>query len=387
MEKSSHKNIRNNMKFVLFLSITIISREIVRIFMQKNNAPEILTTFLMFGGELFFGLSYFVLKVKNLVMEKEPKFMGIPLIFGVVDKKESATKIILYIIFASILDFASFVVINYILPNKISQELENSFLEIKLKPMQIIFSSVICYFIFKRAIYLHQKLSLGLIILSLIGIILSEIFFSKINEISKIEILKIFLILTISFIIISFADCLEKYLMDLNFCSQFKLLFIEGISGFVLTSIFYIIIYATKINEEENNQNGNIFLLIFLSILYFLLSGFLNAYRLTVIMKLSPMNRTTSDSFVDPFIMTYSIIASHIKYDISYMIISIFATFIIIFGCLVYNEIIVLRFWGLDINTYEKIAERSNSDKIQDYEFQKTFSTSSNNSAGSDNND
>ena len=390
MEHSPHNKIRNNIKYVFFLSITIILREIDSIFINKNCPPKLLTTFLMFGGEAFFGIAYFVCKIKTLIEEKEPKFMGIPLIFGVVNKKDSAIKIIIYIIIASGLDFTSFVLINYILPRHTSENFSDSFLEIRLKPMQIIFSSIICYFLFKRAVYLHQMLSLLLIILSLVGIIFAENFLTEKND--KTEIFKIIFIIIISFLIISIADCLEKYLMDLNFCSQFKLLFIEGIPGIIFTSFFYIFIRNSDVSGE--NCNGNKLVLIVLSILYFLLSGLLNAYRLTVIMKLSPMNRTTSDSFVDPFIIIYSIIFANNSsknnntyYKLSYRIANFSATLIIIFCCLIYNEIVILKCCKLDENTYSEIADRSNADNSVEFEYQKTFSSNSVNSVDTESND
>ena len=104
-----------------------------------------------------------------------------------------------------------------------------------MKPIQIIFSSIICYFYFKTAIYLHHILSLVLTILSLVGVFFADIFFA---EQYNIGILKIFAIILSSYLIKSIADCLEKYLMDINFCSQFKLLFIEGASGIIFTIIF-----------------------------------------------------------------------------------------------------------------------------------------------------
>ena len=85
-------------------------------------------------------------------------------------------------------------------------------------------------------------------------------------------------------------------------------------------------------------------------------------------MKLSPMNRTTSDSFVAPFLIIYSIIFNFCvdkgpeKY---WIVINIIFASIIIFCCLVYNEIIVLKCYGLDKNTYAEITERSNYELIK----------------------
>ena len=281
-------------------------------------------------------------------------------------------------------------ILNYLIPviYKDCKELRISFFEIRLKPMQIIFSSIFCYFFFKKAIYLHQKLSLILIFSCIVLINLTEFFFNTIkgeNYKEILTILKIFGIMLIGFIIISLADCLEKYLMDIDFCSRFKLLFVEGISGIFLSSIYYIFFEKKNFNSIKQ---GNIYIIIIILIIfYILLSGLLNTYRLTIITKLSPMNTITSDSFVDPFIIIYSIVKNYViekKYSfdfditgICYLIINIFVTFIIIMLCLIYNEIFVLRCCGLDKNTYAEISYRSCSDDLDDDKYQKTINTSS----------
>ena len=144
--------IRNSLKYILFLGITLllreISSEVMKIFYHK--LPELLTTYLMFSGELCFGLGYYLYKYlsnnKTSSPEKKPKFIGISLISREVNKKDSGIKVIFYIIITAILDFIYFVVLNYILPVSINNKAQNSFLATKLKPMQIIFSSIIAIF-------------------------------------------------------------------------------------------------------------------------------------------------------------------------------------------------------------------------------------------------
>ena len=353
----SPSQIRNNIRYVLYLSIVTILRVIVSELMNHycSNRPELLTTYLMFCGEIFFGI---VFHISN--NDFSPKFMS-SLLANDKNKKDSEFKIILYIVIGAFFDLVYFVALNYIIPLTNKDEFENSYLEIRLKPIQIIFASIICYVFMKIAIYRHHTFSLILIILSLVGVSLTEIFYS--NE-YKIEVLEILIILIIIFIIKSIEDCLEKYLMDFNFCSENKVLFIQGISGIIFTLCLNILIkFILKSDSSDSKEDGNIFILIILSILYFVLSGLLNAYRLTVVMKLSPMNRTTSDAFVDAFIIIYSMIFKDKKnYDIYWKIINIISTFIITFSCLVYNEILVLRCCGLDKNTFRGIADRANDE-------------------------
>ena len=108
-------------------------------------------------------------------------------------------------------------------------------------------------------------------------------------------------------------------------------------------------------------------------------------------MKLSPMNRTTSDSFANAFIIIYSIFFKDIKNNDNNnyysKIINILAASIIIFCCLIYNEILILRFCGLERNIYTEIAERSSSESSNNCEYEKTTSTDTFYSVESENND
>ena len=74
-----------------------------------------------------------------------------------------------------------------------------------------------------------------------------------------------------------------------------------------------------------------------------------------------------------PLLIIYSIIFKFCKDKVlypSWIVINILIASIIIFCCLVYNEIIVLKCYGLDKNTYAEITERSNSENSQGCEFQ-----------------
>ena len=148
MKCSSHKQIRNNFKYVIFLSLTLILREIVSelIKLYCGEIPKVLFVFLRYVGELFFGLIYYLSNIKTLVPDKKPKFIGIPLIIGVVNEKSNNSKIIFYTICIAFLDFIYFLALKDILPTKFGENFNTFYLEIRIKPMQIIFASIICYF-------------------------------------------------------------------------------------------------------------------------------------------------------------------------------------------------------------------------------------------------
>ena len=148
----------------------------------------------------------------------------------------------------------------------------------------------------------------------------------------------------IDFLMTCSAECLEKNLMDSYSCSIFKLLLIEGITGIILTIILNFIIINVPPIDNSNKPDStvysnNISILIIAGIFYFLLSGLYNSYRLTVIMKLSPMSTYTCDSVVDPLIIIYSLLfksKDSEKINPCYIIINFIFAFIIIFCCLLF---------------------------------------------------
>lgn len=367
--------VRKNLKFILLLTLSIILRKITVNLLEDlfTFKGTLITTWLMFGGELIMGLIHVFFGIKKYINRKEITFMGIPLIQGITQKRNSDRIIAIILFFSALLDFSSCLLLNYVM--YLEFKFPIYYFDSRLKTMQIIFSSIICFFLLSRKIHLHQAFSLLLIMLSLSGIILVEIFCRTFQ--SYYETINLFLFISLSYILMSIRDCLEKYLMDYDFCSPFEILFYEGLIG----NIFMIIISFFNLeNKFPVYSDQNKWPLILLFLFYLILSGFLNLYRLTVINILSPMNRTTSDSFVDPFIL----IDSYINQDISkiskriiYKIINIFASLIIIISSIIYNEIVVLNFFGLGRNTYVEISGRADTNKNKFIEKVKTFESSS----------
>ena len=79
----------------------------------------------------------------------------------------------------------------------------------------------------------------------------------------------------------SFLDLIEKYLFEYNHVNPFQCLLLEGVFG-LLFSISYII-YRNPLPDlnEYYNDNSNLFIYFILSmILYVILSGFKNLFRI-----------------------------------------------------------------------------------------------------------
>ena len=216
-------------------------------------------------------------------------------------------------------------------------------------------------------IYRHQKFSLIIITICLIIVIVTEFFFQEINIfLTYTDFIMALIITFLCEVLGALIDAIEKYLFEYDFFNPFFALMIEGAVGFFLSFfLFFIPHYLEDIKLVYNNNSvGNLFLFTFLLLLYIIMSGGRNVFRVVTTKLYSPMARTLTDYFLNPIYLTYdfSLKNDFLKQgerNIPYFIVNLILSFIIsICGC-VYNEFIVLLFCGLEINTHDQIARRA----------------------------
>ena len=250
------------------------------------------------------------------------------------------------------------------------KEENNSQLEIRIRSIQIIISSLLCYFTLRLNIYKHQKLSLIIISLFLVFLIIIELIIAS-NKKNKILSM---LIVIMSCLSRAFLDVTEKYLFDYNYINILSMLIYEGLIGIFLFIIFFIV------NKSYQNQGKNILIdmshfnwqlitFILLIILYTVISGFRNAYRVTTNKYYSPMSRALFESTLDPFLFLYNFLTFY-SYDEGskkwiYFSTVLFCLLVIAFFSLVYNDFIIFYCYGLEYNTYSEINRRINLDNAR----------------------
>ncbi len=217
-----------------------------------------------------------------------------------------------------------------------------------------------CYYALKFNIYKHQKLSLYIISFFLLVIIIIE-FYISINIPYKIFAL---FFCCISCLFRSFLDVTEKYLFDYNYINILSMLIYEGLIGIFLFIIFFIVnkSYQTEgrnILIDMSHFNWQLITFILLIILYTVISGFRNAYRVTTNKYYSPMSRALFESTLDPFLFIYNFFVYEKKEENWIYFGSIlFCLTVISISTFIYNELIVLYCCGLEYNTYYEINKR-----------------------------
>ena len=111
-------------------------------------------------------------------------------------------------------------------------------------------------------------------------------------------------------------------------------------------------------------------LFILLLFFYVVLCGLKNAYRVVTNKLFSPMTKSLTDYFLNPFFLIQNYLEGDFvtseKQNVIYFLVNfVLAIIINLFGC-VFNEIIILFFWDLERDTYNQISYRSDWNYIND---------------------
>ena len=364
--------IRQNLKFPLQLCLWNVLRDtestLISIYLKFDNA--LIYTPLMFLGEFFAGLIIYSYHKKFLTKKEEETitYQSIELIrFEKYLKPQDGTLKIFFLIFLSAFyDFVQFVLS---LNNPRFLHTSSSF-ESRLGGFLTVVDALFYYYILKLPIFKHQLFSLIIIGICLGFVIISEFFFVEINIFLPYDYL--FLLIFLTFIVqfcSAMVDSIEKYLYEYNKINQFLVLMFEGIFGFCLSFIYGL--FYDPFNDisqyQKNNTTTEFTLLILGLILYLILSGGKNAFRVTTTKIYSPMTTTFLDYILNPFYMIYDF-ANDADFNpkgernYAYFLLNLILAFIISFCGLVYNEFLILFCCDLEINTHDQIMKRSQTD-------------------------
>ena len=197
----------------------------------------------------------------------------------------------------------------------------------------------------------------------LLIIIITEFIFQKFDIFLSIyKLITALLLIFLIFFVSSLGQTVEKYLIEFDELSPFYILMNEGIFGLLLTS-GYIIYY--KIFDFISEVSTSKFIILIISfILYVILSGGKNLFRLVTINLFSPITSTFVEYILNPFYIIYYFISGNDfifdgKSNFSYFIPNLILSLIISFSGCVYNDFLILFCCGLERDTYKQVTLRS----------------------------
>ena len=226
---------------------------------------------------------------------------------------------------------------------------------------------IISRIILKSKIYSHHLLS---IILTIIGLFSMSICEFKVITTYELDNWPYFLFIIGKYILLPLEDVINKILLTEKFLLPHYLIFYRGIFIFIMLVILSIPIFMTgNINFfyfEQFETDKEIYIQILLKGIYTIFS-FLKAFcLLKVIGIFSPQHA----SFLNTSFSLYQIFKHKTKSHDDKFITAIDAFFliIIILGSLIFNEIIILNFFGFNKNTKKNfiIKEQLESKELND---------------------
>ena len=380
--------------FLIFIILRLCIEKLMKAHKYKDNIG-FLFPFLIFISQsliCFFIHLYYYKKKKSKerksVEKQIVKLSTIQLMTNtLIPSNDSIYKIRVLIIFASFFNFLGCAIRSDDIVDFGDKEENNSFLEVRIRSIQILISSLLCHFTMRLTIYKHHKLSLIIITIFSVIIIILEFYFSE----SLYNIFIAILICTVSCLFRSFLDASEKYLFDFNYIEILKIVIYEG-----SISLFLCIIYFLT-NKKYKKQAKNLFndmsefdwsfiYFIFLIIIYLIISGLRNAYRVATNKYYSPMSRALIESSIDPLLFIYNYLTIVGKESEGFWIYFGFVTFcltVISIFSLIYNDLIVLYCCGFEYDTYYEINKRLDSQP--GFNFNSDSDTSSSSEEDNDN--
>jgi len=346
--------------FILFIFIRRIAKLILEILYPDIKLSYLMITFVFVFELIVASLLLWNQNRKNKSVVK-PKFLGISLIKqeSLLDRPDSNFKIIVLIIFSSY-----FSITGALSRRNVSSGNNNIYDEFhaKFRSIEIILSSIICYFTFKNKIYKHHRFTLIIIFICLIIVVA----FGVLLESNKsIFFLNFFYTISSSFCRV-FLDIVEKYLYDFDFLDIYKVMIFESIVDLIISfNYFWLEVPRREITTILTINDGlKLFYIIGFLMLYTFFSGIKNVYRRFTVKKFTPMTRALAESILDPIfiIIGYLTTTKKGQFDTIYFIITLICSLIMVFNSCVYNELFVLYCCDLEKNTHLAIEKQNNNE-------------------------
>ena len=351
------QNIRKNLKLMLLKKNEDINDDISNELISQSSVKRNLSEFEILTSDLDNNI-----KRKNDIMKK---------------KYRTNFQILL---FTGFMDFivttVKFIFINFKYRDKVSGGLT-----VLSSCARLMVITILSYIFLKREkLKSHQLFSASIILLVVIIITILS-FFMEDEENNEKFFLKLIIMFTPEILYCFMYICGAFYLMRSQ-GNVYKLIFYNGIIGLFLSGVFQLLSLLLKCDDLDNpfdkdykfcdGENIKTIYDNFKSFKNF--GGYLTFIQILVnfieilcnwlLIFYFSLNHFSAIFIINSF---FWFISKENKF--SYKIIYIVGCLIIIFMALIYNEIIILKFWGFDKDTGMEIAKRSVEESIIEYDI------------------
>ena len=240
-------------------------------------------------------------------------------------------------------------------------------------------------------IYKHHILGIGSLFFGIFLVGLSALIYSdEDKKIVKHPLIGIALIIT-SELIVSICFVFQEIFIKNYDVHPLQLVGFEGLWGFIIISIILIIFQFISCNNIDisgdictENDKGELFLedsifafrqmwekknILILNILHIISIAIYNVVGINLTKLASSTSRAVVDNVRSVFVFLFFLFfepVSETKEE--FRIIQFIGLLFLVFGTLVYNEIVVIHFFGLDYNTRQNIVKRKKQELIKSLE-------------------
>ena len=300
--------------------------------------------------------------------------------------KEKQKNLKAFIIFSCLLDFLIQILMSFFLSH------EYIYLKIQLecKAIPLFVIAFINKYMFRVNFEKHHKISMVIIFLGTITVFIFHFIF-QVKETNLFNTAIITLLFLIVKIITGVKVLLDTYILQAKYASPFKLLFYQGLFGFTVSIFCALLVnnrkcfkingfyYCTNEGYIDNFQiffdkfkNTRILLTI---IAYCFMVLLLNVLRKQTKYYLTAFHRVLSCISTAILNWVIFLIGKQKTFE-TVVIIEMIGFIVILFGELVYAEVIICKFMGLDEDTKKEILKRGEVERTNTMLIIKTFKSS-----------
>lgn len=322
-----------------------------------------------------------VLIINNEKIENEEKAESVKGEEIVLQKKHS--NLLLIILGTTILEYMLYSLLNILSTN--SDVLSTIQLEMKALPVFCI--ALLNKYFLKYPFYRHHLFAVIIIFIGFITILTFHIIFDPINGDYEATIILVVIFSLLKFLR-AIKEMLDTYILQERYVSPFLLLFYQGVIGVIISIIFIAIFQNVKCINYENldycvngyYENISTFFnltrdvgSIFLVIAFILCTICIEVCRMQTKKYLSTIHRGLSCSASAIFSWFFFLnVLSFGPISFLQRMYEILGFVFILLGELIYCEVFIFYFWGLDENTKKEIQNREAAEIEQNIDLVKT---------------
>ena len=150
----------------------------------------------------------------------------------------------------------------------------------------------------------------------------------------------------------------EKYMMNKFYIPPYFLLFFKGVISLIIVSFISFAFFSPTIRTIFEDEIKNI--KIIQVILYVFMTFSLNVFRIQTIFIYTPAYRYVADILSVFYIFAFTFKRNSYSFTNGFLLIICYL--LILFGILVYQEVIIINVWGMNLNTQKQINIRADKE-------------------------